>query len=49
MVIVMAFMDIVMILLIGIGMKKTDFKISCYSGTAGEKYAKFNRFDYELK
>ena len=29
--------------------KKPDFKISCYSGTAGENYAKFNRFDYKLK
>ena len=25
-----------------------DFKIYCYSGTAGEKYAKDNKFEYEL-
>ena len=25
-----------------------NFKIYCYSGTAGEKYAKDNRFNYEL-
>ena len=28
--------------------KKDNFKIYCYSGTAGEKYAKDNGFDYEL-
>jgi len=26
----------------------SDFKIYCYSGTAGEKYAKENGFDYEV-
>ena len=31
------------------GYKKIDnFKIYCYSGTKGEKYAKDNEFDYEL-
>ncbi len=31
------------------GYKKIDdFKICCYSGTAGEKYAKYNDFDYVL-
>ena len=29
--------------------KIPDFKIYCYQGTVGKKYAKFNRFDYELK
>ena len=29
-------------------MKYDDFKIYCYPGTAGEKYAKDNGFDYEL-
>ena len=28
--------------------KKNNFKIYCYSGTAGEQYAKDNGFDYEL-
>ncbi len=28
--------------------KKDNFKIYCYSGTAGEQYAKDNGFDYEL-
>ena len=28
--------------------KLDDFKIYCYSGTAGEKYAKENGFEYEL-
>lgn len=28
--------------------KYTDFKIKCYSGTAGEKYAKNNGFKYQL-
>ena len=28
--------------------KKDNFKIYCYSGTAGEQYAKNNGFDYEL-
>ena len=28
--------------------KKDNFKIYCYSGTAGEQYAKENGFDYEL-
>ena len=28
--------------------KISDFKIYCYSGTAGEQYAKDNGFDYEL-
>lgn len=28
--------------------KVDDFKISCYKGTAGEKYAIDNEFDYEL-
>ena len=30
------------------GQKIDNFKIYCYSGTAGEKYAKDNGFDYEL-
>ncbi len=29
-------------------MGKYDFKIYCYSGTAGEQYAKDNEFNYEL-
>ncbi|MGN0634153.1 MAG: leucine-rich repeat domain-containing protein [Oscillospiraceae bacterium] len=28
--------------------KTSDFKIKCYSGTAGEQYAKDNEFDYEI-
>ena len=28
--------------------KSDNFKIHCYSGTAGEKYAKDNGFDYEI-
>ena len=32
----------------GYEVKIKDFKISCYKGTAGEKYAIDNEFDYEL-
>ena len=34
---------------IGVNIKIDNFKIYCYSGTAGEQYAKDNGFEYELK